>query len=109
MNGMGDILYDAPALLRRIGPMIVSEDLGPLVKRIDAVTDAEVDAVIARHADVFEVASDLPRDRHAYAARFEVAIRALLEDKGYAGFSFHFDSIGGDGRFRSCRCWPPPT
>ena len=100
MNGMGDILYDPPSLLRRIGPMIVSEDLGPLVKRIDAVTDAEVDAVLARHADVFDVASNLPRERHAYAARFEVAIRGLLEDKGYAGFSFHFDSIGGDGRFK---------
>ena len=24
---------------------------------------------------------------------------ALLDDNGYAGFSFHFDSIGGDGRF----------
>ena len=23
----------------------------------------------------------------------------MLEDGGYAGFSFHFDSIGGDGRF----------
>ena len=99
MNGMGDILYDPPSLLRRIGPTIVSEDLGPLVNRIDAVTDAEVDAVLARHAEVFEVASNLPHERHAYAARLEVAIRGLLEDKGYAGFSFHFDSIGGDGRF----------
>jgi L-arabinose isomerase len=100
MNGMGDILYDSPSLLRKIGPMIVSEDLGPLVQRIDSVTDAEVDAVIARHAEAFEVSSDLPRERHAYAARFEVALRGLLEDKGYAGFSFHFDSIGGDGRFK---------
>ncbi len=100
MNGMGDILYDPPSLLRRIGPMVVSEDLGPLVKRLDAVTDAEVGAVMARHADVFEVAGDLPRENHAYAARFEVAIRGMLEDNDYAGFSFHFDSIGGDGRFR---------
>ena len=100
MNGMGDILYDPPSLLRKIGPAIVSEDLGPLVKRIDAVTDAEVDAVLKRHADVFEVAGDLPRENHVYAARFEVAIRGMLEDNGYAGFSFHFDSIGGDGRFK---------
>jgi L-arabinose isomerase len=100
MNGMGDILYDPPSLLRRIGATIVSEDLGELIKRIDAVSDADVDAVLARHAEVFAVASDLPRERHAYAARFEVAIRGMLEDNGYAGFSFHFDSIGGDGRFR---------
>ncbi len=100
MNGMGDILYDPPSLLRRIGASVVSEDLGPLVTRIDAVTDAEVDAVLSRHSEVFEVASDLPRERHVYAARFEVAIRQLLAEQGYAGFSFHFDSIGGDGRFQ---------
>ncbi len=99
MNGMGDILYDPPALLRRIGPMIVTEDLGALVQRVQAVADAEIESVMARHAELFEVASDLPRERQAYAARIEVAIRGLLEDKDYAGFSFHFDSIGGDGRF----------
>jgi L-arabinose isomerase len=100
MNGMGDILYDPPALLRRIGPTVVSEDLGALVQRISSVSDADVDAVLARHAEAFEVASDLPRDRHAYAVRIELAIRELLQERGYAGFSFHFDSIGGDGRFR---------
>ena len=108
MNGMGDILYDPPSLLRMIGPTIVNEDLGDLVKRVEDVTDAEVDAVLLAR-DVFEVARDLPRERHAYAARFEVAIRGLLEENGYDGFSFHFDSIGGDGRFGSCRCWPPLT
>ncbi len=30
----------------------------------------------------------------------ELAIRGLLQDGGYAGFTFHFDSFGGDGRFR---------
>ncbi len=99
MNGMGDIRYDPPAMLRRIGPTIVNEDLGPLIERIDAVSDAEVGAVLERHRDLFEIANDLPHERHAYAARFEVALRGVLEDKGYAGFSFHFDSIGGDGRF----------
>ena len=99
MNGMGDILYDPPAMLRRIGPTIVAEDLGGLVRRIEAVSDSEVDAVLARHAEAFEVAVDLPRERHAYAARIELAIRGMLAEGGYQGFSFHFDSIGGDGRF----------
>jgi L-arabinose isomerase len=100
MNGMGDIQYESPALLRRLGPMIVNEDLGALVQRIEAVSDADVDALIALHGERFEVASGLPRERHAYAARIELAIRAMLEEHDYAGFSFHFDSIGGDGRFR---------
>ena len=99
MNGMGDILYDPPSLLRRIGPMIVSEDLGGLIARISAVADADVDAVLARHADTFELDPRLARAQHAYAARLEVAIREMLHEGDYAGFSFHFDSIGGDGRF----------
>jgi L-arabinose isomerase len=100
MNGMGDIRYDPPAHLRRIGPLVVSLDLGPLAERIDGASSDAVEAVLARHGDAFDVASDLPRERHEYAARMEVAIRSLLEEGGYAGWSFHFDSIGGDGRFR---------
>jgi L-arabinose isomerase len=100
MNGMGDILYDPPALLRRLGPMIVNEDLGGLVARIEVVDDDEVERVLAEHASVFEVSGALEREQHAYAVRMEVAIRAMLEENGYAGFSFHFDSIGGDGRFK---------
>jgi len=100
MNGMGDILSDPPALLRRIGTMIVAEDLGGLVRRVESVSDRDVDALLQAHAERFAVADDLPRERHAYAARLELAIRALLEDGGYGAFSFHFDSIGGDGRFR---------
>ncbi len=100
MNGMGDILFDAPAMLRRLGPMIVSEDLGALVSRVEAVSEEEVQAALARDAERFEIAEELPRERHAYAVALELAIRAMMEEKGYDGFSFHFDSIGGDGRFR---------
>ena len=79
--------------------MIVSEDLGGLIARLSAVSDADVDAVLARHADTFELDPRLAREQHAYAARLELAIREMLREGDYAGFSFHFDSIGGDGRF----------
>src|SRR5947209_18216940 len=55
MNGMGDGLYDAPAMLRRLGPMVVSEDLGGLQRRIEGVGEGDVEAVLARHREVFEV------------------------------------------------------
>jgi L-arabinose isomerase len=100
MNGMGDILYDAPSLLRRLGPTVVAEDLGSLATRMGEVPESEVEALIKQQRERFEVSDALPHHRHAYAARFGVALRGLLEDKGYAGFSFHFDSIGGDGRFQ---------
>ncbi len=99
MNGMGDILYDPPALLRRIGPTVVNEDLGRLATLVEEVADQDVYDLVAEHRERFQVADELPPERHAYAARLELAIRALLAEGGHAGFSFHFDSIGGDGRF----------
>ena len=99
MNGMGDILYDPPAMLRRIGTTVVAEDLGSLYRRLGAVDEADVDALLALHGERFAVDPALPRARHAYAARLELALRAMLVDGDYAGFTFHFDAIGGDGRF----------
>jgi L-arabinose isomerase len=99
MNGMGDILYDPPALLRALGPMIVSEDLGGLIERVDRVSEQAVEELMSVHRERFAVDPGLSLERHTYAARLELAIRSLLEQEGYAGFSFHFDSFGGDGRF----------
>jgi L-arabinose isomerase len=100
MNGMGDILPDLNALLRKLGVTVAAEDLGELIRRIDSIGDAAVTDLLAVHHERFAVDDALPRQRHEYAARIELAIRGLLEDRGYAGFSFHFDSLGRDGRFR---------
>ncbi len=99
MNGMGDIRYDPEAMVRRIGTTVVSEDLGALNTRVGAVCDGAVEALVAEHRARFEIDPVLPAARHRYAARLEIALRAMLDEGGYAGFSFHFDSIGGDGRF----------
>jgi L-arabinose isomerase len=100
MNGMGDIRYDPEAMVRRLGPMVLSEDLGTLHDRVHAVASDAVEALVAEHERRFAVDPALSGEPHEYAARLEIAIRAMLEEGGYAGFSFHFDSIGGDGRFR---------
>jgi L-arabinose isomerase len=99
MTGTGDILYDPPALLRAIGPMVVNESLGDLHARMEDVAEAQIDEVIARHTELFAVASDLPPESHAYAVRMELALRGLLEEGGYRAFSTHFESVGRDGRF----------
>jgi L-arabinose isomerase len=99
MNGMGDILYDPPAMLRRLGALVVAEDLGALHARMQEVGEDRIEALIARHGELFEIDPALAHAAHAYAARYELALRDLLEEKGYRAFSAHFDSIGGDGRF----------
>jgi L-arabinose isomerase len=99
MTGTGDILYDPPALLRAIGPTVVYESLGDLYARMQEVTDAPVEEVVARHAELFAVDPDLSQEAHAYAVRMELAIRGLLEEGGYQAYSAHFESVARDGRF----------
>ncbi len=99
MNGMGDILYDPPAMLRRLGATVVAEDLGALLTRMDRIEAGRIEGLVGEHGQAFEVDPSLPAAAHAYAARFELALRDLLEEKGYRGFTQHFDSLGGDGRF----------
>jgi L-arabinose isomerase len=100
MNGMGDVLYDAPALMRRIGPVVVNENLGELHARMNEIPEAEIGRLVAHHREIFEVSAELPPESHAYAARMEIALRAMLEAGGYAGFSVHFEPVGKDGRFQ---------
>ena len=100
MNGMGDVLYEAPSLMRRIGPVVVNENLGELYVKMEELSDDEVEALMAVHRQRFAVSPGLPADSHAYAARMEIALRSMLEEGGYAGFSVHFEPVGKDGRFR---------
>jgi L-arabinose isomerase len=99
MNGMGDILYDPPALARAIGPMVVNESLGDLHAHMQDISDAQIAEAITRHKEQFAVDPGLPEDSHAYAVRMELALRNLLDQRGYRAFSAHFESVGRDGRF----------
>ena len=99
MNGMEDVVYDAAALLRNLGPMIVNENLGDVYQRMQAVGADAVEEVRQRHAAQFEIDPQLSRESHEYAIRFELALRAILSEGGYDGWSMHFEPVGRDGRF----------
>ena len=110
MNGMGDILYDPPALLRVLGPVVVNESLGDLYARMQDVSEAQIEEVIGRHAELFEVDPKLPREAHAYAVRMEVALRGLLEEQRPIGASRSTSSPwGATDASSSCRCSQPRT
>ncbi len=99
MNGMEDITYDAAALLRQIGPMIVNENLGDVYRRMQAASADAVESVRRQHAAQFEIDPKLPPESHEYAIRFELALREILSERGYDGLSVHFEPVGRDGRF----------
>lgn len=99
MNGMEDVLYDPTALLRKIGPTVVHENLGDVYAGMQGIPQTRIDSLLDRHREIFEVDAALPPERHAYAARLELALRDIIESGGYQAFSFHFEPVGRDGRF----------
>jgi L-arabinose isomerase len=100
MNGMEDVQYDATALLRKLGPTVVNENLGDVFARIQTVTPSAVETMRAQHFTQFEVDPNLTVERHDYAIRFEIALREIIDEGGYDGLSVHFEPVGRDGRFK---------
>jgi L-arabinose isomerase len=74
--------------------------VGDLVKVIDAVADADVDALIEEYEARYDIASELQRggDRHEalrYAARQEFGLRTFLTEGGFCGFTTTFEDLHG--------------
>jgi L-arabinose isomerase len=100
MNGMEDVLYDATALLRKIGPTIVNENLGDVYQKMQSVRPDAVEMMREQHRSQFAIDPNLRPESHEYAIRFELALREILAEGGYDGLSVHFEPVGRDGRFQ---------
>jgi L-arabinose isomerase len=71
-----------------------------LVAVVDAVSDAEVDALVKEYDDSYEVVPELRpggerRESLRYAARQELGLRAFLDDGGFTAFTTNFEDLGG--------------
>src|SRR5664280_1326051 len=80
MNGMEDVLYDAAALLRKIGPTIINENLGDVFGHMQLVEPAAVEVMRSQHAVQFEMDPNLKPENHEYAIRFELALREIIAE-----------------------------
>lgn len=100
MHGMGDILADDMQFFAKIGPEFRHDGLGAIASRMKKVTKNDIDARIARDAELHDVDPNLGYDSHAEAVRMYFGFRRYLEDYGYQAFTAHFDLFGEDGRFR---------
>ena len=74
--------------------------LGDLVAFVDAVTGAEIDAVVADYAGQYQLVPALleggaQRSSLRDAARIELGMRAFLEDGGFSGFTTTFENLTG--------------
>lgn len=74
--------------------------INDLVEVVDAVSDEDIDAVVAEYEEIYDVVPELRKggDRHdslRYAAREEVGMRRFLEDRDAMAFTDTFEDLGG--------------
>ena len=100
MCGMGDILADDMAFLRKIGPEFCHDTIGSVYSRMEAVTKAQIDEQIDKDKTIFDVDPKLSYESHSIAVRTYLGFKKYLEDKKYDAVTAHFDQFADDGRFR---------
>lgn len=83
-----------------LGVSVNTWGVNDLVERVDAVSDADVDALVAEYDAEYDVVPELRADGECreslrYAARQEIALRSFLEEGGFGAFTTNFQDLGG--------------
>jgi L-arabinose isomerase len=84
----------------RFGVSVNTYGVNDLVETVDAVSDAEVSALVKEYEELYRVAPELRAggERHEslrYAARIEVGLRSFLDGGGFTAFTTNFEDLGG--------------
>jgi L-arabinose isomerase len=84
----------------RFGVSVNTYGVNDLVAVVDSVTDADVDELITRYADLYDLDGVLAvgGERHdalRYGARIEAGLRTFLTDGGFGAFTTNFEDLGG--------------
>ena len=100
MREVGVTEGDKVAAEIRFGCSVNGYGVGALAERVQAVADAEVDALIEVYEASYEVAEGLRAggERHGSlreGARIELGLRAFLEEGGFKGFTTTFEDLHG--------------
>lgn len=83
-----------------LGYQVFGFGVGDLVQRVNAVTDAEIAALVDEYQTQYVMADDLSRggarhDSVREAARIEIGLRRFLEDGGFKAFTTTFEDLHG--------------
>ncbi|MFC4454145.1 L-arabinose isomerase [Deinococcus sonorensis] len=84
----------------RFGYSVNTHGISELAERVDAASDADVQALIQTYLSEYEVAPELQPggERHASlldGARIELGLRSFLEEGGYKGYTDTFEDLHG--------------
>ncbi len=78
----------------KLGWQVNTWAVGDLVKEMNAVTEAEIDALMKTYTDAYDVATD-NTDAIRYQAREEIAMKKMLDAEGAMAFSNTFQDLYG--------------
>ena len=78
----------------KLGWQVNTWATGDLVKEMNAVTEAEIDAKMAEYREKYTVATD-KLDHICYQAREEIAIKKMMDAEGCMAFSNTFQDLYG--------------
>ena len=83
----------------RFGVQVNTWGVNELVERVDAASDADIDALVAEYEDLYNVADELRTSgsRHQSlrdGAAIELGLRSFLEDGGFGAFTTSFEDLG---------------
>ncbi|MBZ2197436.1 L-arabinose isomerase [Occultella gossypii] len=100
MRGVAVTEGDKTEAELRFGVSVNTWGVNDLVARVDAVTDADIDALVAEYVETYDVVAELlpGGERHEslrYGARQELGLRSFLEEGGFAAFTTNFEDLGG--------------
>ncbi|MFV0310604.1 MAG: L-arabinose isomerase [Dysgonomonas sp.] len=84
----------------RLGYHVDNAPIATLVPYVEAVTDAEIDALITEYEKIYDFAADCKKgaEKHRFvrdAAAQEIGLRRFLQDKGAKGFTTSFNELAG--------------
>lgn len=84
----------------RLGYHVDNAPIATLVPYVEAVTEAEIDALVAEYEKIYDFADDCKRGTEKYqvvrdAAAQEIGLRRFLQDKGAKGFTTSFNELAG--------------
>ncbi|MCU6481462.1 L-arabinose isomerase [Arthrobacter sp. A2-55] len=83
----------------RLGVSVNTWSVNELADAVHASAEADVDALVAEYAELYDVAPELRRggERHEslrYGAKIELGLRSFLEANGSAAFTTSFEDLG---------------
>jgi L-arabinose isomerase len=84
----------------RLGYAVNGYGIGDLVQYVHAVTDSEIDALIAEYGEQYAIPDSLGPNLNQSqpvreAARIELGMRAFLEEGGFKAFTTTFETLHG--------------